>query len=197
LTKFWGQAQHARTPDPDEKTNNGSAWAAAVSSFFLEQWLDLWKLRNEDRHGRDAGSTAEAEKDQVHREVTPVCGQCSGMELPQHLQFVMAKPLAEQLKLPTHVLKVWVTIVRPLSEKETETDYSEDLAAGQLVSSGAGPQPAKSKSPSSSTTIFPFLPTSKLLISLFHFSLGTGPLSWESRPDWERTFHWSGIRCGI
>jgi hypothetical protein len=73
---------------------------------------------------------AKAPKEQAHKEIKLMCEQCSGMELPQHLQFMLTKPLEETLKLPTSVLRVWMLSYRPLLEKETETNYSEDLAAG-------------------------------------------------------------------
>jgi DNA mismatch repair protein MutH len=32
---------------------NGTTWATNLASKMLNEWLGLWKLRNEDRHGKD------------------------------------------------------------------------------------------------------------------------------------------------
>ena len=44
-------------------------WSRSVVLHFLQRWLQLWKLRNNSRHGEDPETVAIALRIQVHREL--------------------------------------------------------------------------------------------------------------------------------
>ncbi len=62
LSKSWSacQSRHLRQPAKDP-----SKWSKDLALFMLQQFLLLWKSRNEDRHGRDQASRREAEHSKV------------------------------------------------------------------------------------------------------------------------------------
>jgi hypothetical protein len=37
----------------DSKLASGSAWVCKIGRKILQQWFDLWKIRNSERHGQD------------------------------------------------------------------------------------------------------------------------------------------------
>jgi hypothetical protein len=74
LSKEWSrhQARHlARREQPDIK-KSGNQWSRSVICHFLQRWLQLWKLRNNSRHGEDAETVAIALRAQVLRELHQV-----------------------------------------------------------------------------------------------------------------------------
>ena len=48
---------------------DGSQWMVRVIESILVELLNLWKLQNEDRHGRDVESRRQAETRQTIREL--------------------------------------------------------------------------------------------------------------------------------
>ena len=44
-------------------------WSTKIIEAILMEWLKMWKLRNEDRHGRDMESKQLAETIQTIREL--------------------------------------------------------------------------------------------------------------------------------
>jgi hypothetical protein len=34
-------------------THNGQSWVLSIGRLLLDQWLELWKIRNAERHGKD------------------------------------------------------------------------------------------------------------------------------------------------
>jgi hypothetical protein len=61
-----------------------------VIDYLFKQWLELWKLRNEERHGMDAETRARAEKAQAHREVCQLYDLKEN--IPDHLQYLYQTP---------------------------------------------------------------------------------------------------------
>jgi hypothetical protein len=49
----WVQTQKEAMGDTATKKKNALTWATDMVALIFEQWLQLWKIRNEDRHGRD------------------------------------------------------------------------------------------------------------------------------------------------
>jgi hypothetical protein len=55
LATQWALHQDRHLNDRKLKTSKrkGTTWATNFASTMLNEWLALWKLRNEDMHGRD------------------------------------------------------------------------------------------------------------------------------------------------
>ena len=62
----WCKAQnHYNTQQPPErKTLPGQLWTLSFARLLIDQWLKLWKIRNEQRHGKD-----EDQRKQVRRQL--------------------------------------------------------------------------------------------------------------------------------
>jgi hypothetical protein len=126
LSVHWATAQHARMDTSDPK-KNGTSWAAEVADFILTKWLELWKSRNDDRHGVDTVTSEQRSREQVNREVRLLYENHDGL-VARDREFIFAKPLEDVLKMPVMALRVWVNSYRPLLDDEK--DYSEDLVTG-------------------------------------------------------------------
>jgi len=61
--------QHHQTPPAKDP----SKWGKALALFMLQQFSLLWKLRNEDQHGRDPVSCREAEYSKVVSSIEDYC----------------------------------------------------------------------------------------------------------------------------
>jgi hypothetical protein len=59
----------ATGPPTHDKKRTGEIWMANVITTWLQQWLNLWKIRNEDRHRRDDDTRRLARDNQTIREV--------------------------------------------------------------------------------------------------------------------------------
>jgi hypothetical protein len=44
---------YAQRAGLNSKSADGPAWVRKVGKKLLQQWFDLWKLRNSERHGKD------------------------------------------------------------------------------------------------------------------------------------------------
>jgi len=65
ISKSWSslQQQHRAGGDRDGK------WVKKLAMFLLQQFLALWRQRNEDRHGRDMLTCREADHSKVLQEI--------------------------------------------------------------------------------------------------------------------------------
>jgi hypothetical protein len=54
-SKQWGvlHSSYAQRVGLEPKRASGSAWVRKVGRNILQQWFDLWKIRNSERHGQD------------------------------------------------------------------------------------------------------------------------------------------------
>ena len=71
LSKEWRRHQdiHLSTNEKSDPKKSGAQWSRSVVTHFLQRWLQLWKLRNNSRHGEDPETVAIALRIQVHREL--------------------------------------------------------------------------------------------------------------------------------
>ena len=63
------QSQFLLSFDDIPRSLGGDKWTKQIASVILESWLDLWKQRNLDRHGRDSAHQKLALHEQVMREI--------------------------------------------------------------------------------------------------------------------------------
>ncbi len=70
LSKEWSrhQALHLAQGEPDI-TQSGDQWSQSVIRYFLQRWLQLWKLRNNSCRDEDATTVAIALQAQALREL--------------------------------------------------------------------------------------------------------------------------------
>ena len=62
------------------KKKSGLIWQTGLISLLWEQWYIVWKIRNEDVHGKDMSSRAAAEKKEVTRQLGEIYDLSNQME---------------------------------------------------------------------------------------------------------------------
>jgi hypothetical protein len=71
MTTQWAphQNRHFKERGLLNSKTNGTTWTTNLPSKMLDEWLSLWKLMNEDRHGKDRVAQTKARAEEVRREV--------------------------------------------------------------------------------------------------------------------------------
>jgi hypothetical protein len=121
FSNLWMKYQDEYLGPTQTTKNNGSTWTTNVIDYLFKQWLELWKIRNKERHGMDAETRARAEKAQAHREVCQLYDLKEN--IPEHLQYLYQTPLEQKLQQTTHMLRAWINSFKPVLEKA----YSDSL----------------------------------------------------------------------
>ncbi len=123
LTKLWAQTQQQHLGSFDPK-KNGTTWGTKIISALLQGWLDIWNLRNGDRHGRDAQSRHQAETAQAIRELEQLY-ELKGHILPEH-EWLFAVPLDVRRSMKIYHVRAYINCWKPVLEES----YKERLATG-------------------------------------------------------------------
>ncbi len=105
-THLYRNRQHLPT-----KHSSGQKWQVAIITVIWEQWYMLWKLRNEDVHGKDAASRAIAETQEVSRNLTAIYDQRNHMEPSS--QSLLFPDIRHHLEQPPWVIQNWIRINGP------------------------------------------------------------------------------------
>ena len=96
-----------------------------VIEVWFKEWIKMWKLRNEDRHGRDHITRLQAEERQVIRELDQFYAANDG-KVVQRLQWLFDKPLATRRELRTGIIRMWLNTWKPIVDES----YSTELTTG-------------------------------------------------------------------
>jgi hypothetical protein len=83
FSNLWMEYQDEYLGFTKTTKNNGSTWTTDVIDYLFKQWLELWKIRNEERYGMAAETGARAKKAQAHREVCQLYALKE--HIPEHL----------------------------------------------------------------------------------------------------------------
>ena len=120
LSSTWKsrQEQHLGTRRADD--NNGDTWMTGLIQVMLQQWFDLWKARNADRHGNDWETTLAAQKRQAIREVTQIYEQYKDNIEAEH-NWLFDVPLLTRIQQPTDSLRQWINSWHPLIKESYQT----------------------------------------------------------------------------
>ena len=123
LSNQWAhhQQQHLGRFKPKK---NGQTWTIKVAQTILEGWLELWKSRNADRHGRDAQTRAQVQREQALRELELLYSY-KGQVMPRH-DWILASPLDHRKNLKTYQLRAFINNYKPI----LEGSFTERLATG-------------------------------------------------------------------
>jgi hypothetical protein len=119
----WQQSHNNYLGDRATSKKNGAAWMTTVIEVWFQQWLKLWKLRNEDRHGRDQATQRQAQEMQTIREVTLFYENHADKVGPD-LQWLFQTPLQEKLQGNISNLRIWISTWLPIVEKSYTTDLN-------------------------------------------------------------------------
>lgn len=116
LSSLWKSKQHAYLKDNNKVTSKvtGQTWATNVVTLLLQQWLNLWSLRNGDRHGRDFQTRSLAQKLQARYEIHQLY-QIQD-QIPEDHQFIFRHPLETCLQWNTSMMVAWINSYKPVLE---------------------------------------------------------------------------------
>jgi ribonuclease HI len=124
LSKEWALSHKAFLGNKATQKKNDRTWVANVAAYLLSKWLELWRLRNEDRHGKDEETRRVALREQTQREVRQMYETYQG-RVDDDVAHAFATPLEQKLQLHTSVLRAWINCYRPVFNRKEE--YSEQL----------------------------------------------------------------------
>ena len=114
LSKEWANRQQEFLGEFKPK-KNGNTWAISVAQELLSGWHNLWKSRNEDRHGRDRQTKAAAERAQAIRELDQLYSLKGNVE--PRLDWILATPLEQRKNLRTYHIRAFINCFGPILEE--------------------------------------------------------------------------------
>ncbi len=108
-----------------EATNkkNGHTWVTSVITTIFTQWLDLWKLRNQDRHGKDSQAQDDAARRQAVTELQTLY-TLKDLVLPHHA-WLFHTPLHQLQNKRTSYLRHFIANFGPLIHHSCKTNSLE------------------------------------------------------------------------
>jgi hypothetical protein len=115
IAKQWIKYQLEALGDNATKQKNATTWATEVISTIFTQWLNLWKLPNEDCHGRDNKSQKEAERKQTNMELEQLYEYQS--KIMQSDERIFQMNLEEQKQKPTYTMRAFIQNYSPIIKK--------------------------------------------------------------------------------
>jgi hypothetical protein len=117
FSTMWRAAQDKYIGRNTTKRRNGSLWMTKVIEMWLSEWLKMWRLRNEDRHGRDLATKLQTEERQAIRELIQFHEKHDG-HVDQELQtWLFDIPLREKLGWRTGTIRTWLNTWQPAVDK--------------------------------------------------------------------------------
>jgi hypothetical protein len=120
FSQQWTRTQDRYLGAKATRTVNGGTWMTKVIEVWLSQWLKLWKLRNEDRHGRDVTTRAQAEEAQVYRELQQFYEAHDG-NVPERLQWIFDTPISTRMEGKVGITRLWLNTWKPVMEQSYTT----------------------------------------------------------------------------
>jgi ribonuclease HI/predicted RNA-binding Zn-ribbon protein involved in translation (DUF1610 family) len=117
IAKEWILHQKEAMGATATKKKNALTWATEMISLIFEQWLKLWKIRNEDRHGRDKATRKAAERKQAIRELRQMY---EDHEQTQE-EWILQRPLEEQETKTTYTIRAIISNYTPVLKGSHQT----------------------------------------------------------------------------
>ena len=120
FSKTWALTQDRYLGSQATTRANGSGWMVKVIESILSEWLTMWKVWNEDRHGRAMTSRRQAETRQTLRELEQFYATHDGHVI-ERLQWLFAVPLETRREQNIGITIQWLHTWKPIVEKSYNT----------------------------------------------------------------------------
>ena len=88
------------------KKLSGPKWTNQIATFIITNWLELWDIRNKDRHGRDQKGKQKSLHDQAMRELT-ILYSFKEKVLQRH-HTIFDQSLDDIQNKPSHYIRQWL-----------------------------------------------------------------------------------------
>jgi hypothetical protein len=112
LAKEWKTQQQEAMQGNETKYKNSQTWSTEIIHTIFQHWLELWTIRNSDRHGRDWKTKRIAAKDQALREIAQLY-EYKGRIMAQH-EWIFHTSLDQQQQKSTYVLRAFINNFKPV-----------------------------------------------------------------------------------
>ena len=112
LSKQWTLHHDAQLGTNATPKSNGTTWTTDLADFFLKKFLELWSIRNKERHGYDKTTRAQAAQRHAIYEMTQLYAYKDS--LPIERQWILATPLEERLHWTGPYMRAWINTYKPL-----------------------------------------------------------------------------------
>jgi hypothetical protein len=123
----WLNHQRDSMGNGTTKRKNAMTWATDMISTIFEYWLKLWKMRNEDKHGKDVATRREAERQQAIRELEQMY---EGNENTQET-WIIQRPIEALKGKSTYTIRAAISNYRPVLQEPTlEESHQTQLETG-------------------------------------------------------------------
>ena len=100
-----------------------TSWTVEVIDCIFEQWWKLWDIRNQDRHGRDRLTQAQASTTQAQRELKLIYDRFKAIA-PQTLQWLFNMDIDTRQQWTTPKLRQWINTWQPVLEDRTRPPWA-------------------------------------------------------------------------
>ena len=120
FSKLWASTQDRYLGSRATVKADGSKWVTRIIESIFIEWLKLWKLRNEDRHGRDVESRRQAETRQTVRELEQFYDAHKDT-VTVRLQWLFEEPIEVRREKNIGIIIQWLNTWKPIVEKSYNT----------------------------------------------------------------------------
>ena len=129
FSKEWQNLQEDHLIVIKQRTKyiNGSTWTTTMIQTIWNLWFELWKMRNEDRHGKDEVSSAQAQREQALRELRLLYERRN--EVPEQDHDLFETTLDQHATQTTHHIRQWINTYQPIIlasiDRAARTDHND------------------------------------------------------------------------
>ena len=107
---------------PSQRLKHKS-WTVEVIDCIFTQWLEMWELRNKDRHGQDRLTQQQASTMQAHRELQLMYERYQAAA-PETLQWLFNIDLPTRRQWSNNKLWQWIHTWQPVLEDKTRPHWA-------------------------------------------------------------------------
>ena len=113
---WWGRDQgflsHNHNRPLEELKGLSLTWQISLIKFVWERWHTLWRQRNQDVHGFDATTRAEASRREVRRNLNDIYRNRNMYE--EHVQQLLLHDVEDHERFHVKVTKNWISLNAPI-----------------------------------------------------------------------------------
>ncbi len=121
----------------NKKVLTGQKWQVKLITFIWEKWHKLWKMRNQDVHGKDATTIAQAETRDVQRSLDVIYSKRMHME--PSAQALLCQDIRAHMRRPTWVTRNWINIHAPIFKASIQRAHRRAIQGVRSIRTYFGP----------------------------------------------------------
>lgn len=115
----------------------GQQWQIKLIRLIWKEWMNLWKMRNEDLHGRDTETRAITERREVEQALREVYERRNHFE--PRVQELLLREEHEHMQRPIWVTRNWLTVNGPIFRESARRAKANAIAGVRSIRSYFAP----------------------------------------------------------